>query len=125
MYKIEGTTIKLTRGDIASLGITAQNEDGTDYVFQSGEVVRFKVFERKNHNSIKIQKDIIVAEETTIVQIDLDKNETKLDEIINKSKEYWYEIELNPDTAPQTIIGYDDDGAKLFILYPEGSDINE
>ena len=43
-------------------------------------------------------------------------------EVINKPTNYWYEIELNPNTQPQTIIGYDEDGEKLFVLYPEGSD---
>lgn len=126
MYKIDGTTIKLTRGDIAPIRITAQNEDETDYIFQIDDVVRLKVFEKKNCENIKIQKNITITEETTIAEINLDKNDTKIDSIINKPKEYWYEVELNPDTAPQTIIGYDDEeGAKLFILYPEGSDINE
>jgi hypothetical protein len=125
MYKIEGTTIKLTRGDIASIGITAKNEDGTDYIFQIDDIVRFKVFEKKGCDCVKIQKDVEVSEETTIVKVFLDKDDTKIDEFINKPKEYWYEVELNPEIAPQTIIGYDDTGAKLFMLYPEGSDMNE
>lgn len=125
MYKIDGTTIKLTRGDIASIGITAKNEDDTDYIFQANDVVRFKVFEKKGCDYVKLQKDITVGEEGTTVNIFLDKNDTKIDTVINKPKEYWYEVELNPETTPQTIICYDDDGAKLFVLYPEGSDINE
>jgi hypothetical protein len=55
----------------------------------------------------------------------LTKKDTTIGEIINKSREYWYEIELNPDTASQTIIGHDEDGAKKFVLYPEGSEQNE
>lgn len=38
----------------------------------------------------------------------------------SKPIEYWYEIELNGDS---TIIGYDNDGAKKLILYPEGADL--
>ena len=77
MYKIDGTTIKLTRGDIASIGITAKNEDGTDYVFQVNDIVRFKVFEKKSCENIKIQKDITLTEETAIAEINLDKDDTK------------------------------------------------
>lgn len=36
--------------------------------------------------------------------------------------DYWYEVELNPETEAQTIIGYDEDGPKIFRLYPEGDD---
>jgi hypothetical protein len=32
-------------------------------------------------------------------------------------------VELNPFTNPQTIIGYNDDGAKIMRLFPEGKDI--
>lgn len=49
-------------------------------------------------------------------------NETKIGNIINRPVIYWYEIVVNPDTNAQTIIGYDDGGAKEFILYPEGGD---
>lgn len=52
-------------------------------------------------------------------------DETKIGEYISKPKEYWYEIELNPETYPQTIIGYDEDGPKVLILYPEGGDYND
>ena len=59
-------------------------------------------------------------EATTSVDLSLDSTETTIGDIINKPVEYWYEIQLNPDTEPQTIIGYDENGAKIFKLYPEG-----
>ena len=39
---------------------------------------------------------------------------------MNKPVEYWYEIELNNE---HTVIGYDDNGAKIFMLFPEGSKV--
>lgn len=123
MFKIVGNDIHLTRGDIASLKISAKNGD-TDYTFQVGDVVRLNVVEKKDCNCVVLQKDVTVNEETLSVEIDLEGSETKFGEIINKPKQYWYEVELNPETAPQTIIGYDEDGAKFFTIYPEGSDIN-
>ena len=63
-----------------------------------------------------------VTEETTTVNISLESDDTKIGNLVNKPTKYWYEIELNPDTTPQTIVGYDLDGEKIFMLYPEGDD---
>lgn len=122
MFKIENKEIHLTRGDIASIQVTAKNDDGTDYLFQVGDVVRFKVFKRRNCNSIEVQKDVEVKEEALSVDINLESSDTKIGDVINKPTDYWYEIELNPETKPQTIIGYDENGEKILKLYPEGSD---
>jgi hypothetical protein len=72
-----------------------------------------------------LQKDTKVTSASTKVSISLLSADTKIGEYINKPTDYWYEIELNPDTAPQTIVGYDEDGAKVFRLYPEGREMNE
>lgn len=123
MFRIDqDKTIHLTRGDIAGINITAKNNDGTDYTFIVGDVVRFKVFEKKGCDCVKLQKDVVVQEEGTSVEMALESTDTKLDDLINKPKDYWYEVELNPETAPQTIIGYDDN-PKIFRLYPEGKDM--
>lgn len=115
--------IEHTRGDILPLDITFQEEDKSNYVFKKGDVVRFKVFNKKDCNSVQIQKDAIVEAETTVVTIDLTKEDTTIGELITKPVEYWYEVELNPDTAPITPIGYTvNEGAKLFTLTPEGAD---
>lgn len=122
MFRIKDKTIHLTRGDIATLEVKAKNEDGTDYTFEVGDVVRFKVIKKKDCNCVEIKKDFIVEESVTNAQIFLSGNDTKIGDVINKPVVYWYEVELNPDTAPQTIIGFDEEGEKQFILYPEGSD---
>jgi hypothetical protein len=70
-----------------------------------------------------LQKDFPVVEATENVDIFLSKEDTKFGEVISKPKDYWYEVELNPEDNPQTIIGYDEDGAKIFKLFPEGDDI--
>lgn len=111
--------INITRGDFGILDV--EPDDG--YVFKTTDVVRFKVFEAKKCENVKLQKDIVIDEETPIVTIQLNGEDTKIGDIISEPKEYWYEIELNPDTQPQTIIGYDIKGAKIFKLYPEGGDI--
>lgn len=125
MFKInEDKSFYLTRGDIAIFTISAKKLSGNQHQFQIGDIIRFKVFEKKDCKCVVIQKDIEIEEATTSVVMTLEKEKTKIGDIISKPKDYWYEVELNPDTAPQTIIGYDEDGAKLFKLFPEGSDIN-
>ena len=124
MFRIDGDkTIHLTRGDIANISVSADFEDGTPYTFKMGDVVRIKVFKKKDCESVMLKKDVVVTEESTSVSIYLGKEDTKLGEVISKPNTYWYEIELNPSTMPQTIIGYDEDGEKQFVIYPEGSDV--
>lgn len=114
--------INLTRGDAAVIEINAQNNDGSNYIFKPKDVVRFKVFKAKDCGCVELQKDVIVETEGTSVNVILTKDETKIGELINKPVKYWYEVELNPEKSPQTIIGYDLEGEKIFMLYPEGSD---
>ena len=126
MLKVSNNKIMINRGDIAVLTVTAQNEDdGTNYVFKVGDVVRLKVVENGDVESVVLQKDVEVRFESTSVDISLISEDTKIGDYINRPTKYWYEVELNPDTAPQTIIGYDDAGAKLFVLYPEGGMAND
>jgi hypothetical protein len=123
MFKIDtDKTIHITRGDIGSILISAKNNDGTDYTFQEGDVVRFKVFKSKDCGCVELEKDVEVLYEGTNVNVSLQSDETKIGDVINKPTDYWYEVEVNPETAPQTIVGYDEEGAKIFRLYPEGSD---
>lgn len=115
-------SIYLTRGDTAIFSVTADN-NGKNYVFQPGDVVRIKVTEKKACENVMFQKDFPVTEEAEKVDILLTEEETKIGEVISKPTDYWYEIELNPYTNPQTIVGYDDDGAKILKLFPEGRDL--
>lgn len=114
-------SIYLTRGDIASLEVSAKKSENEDYIFKMGDVVRLNVFEKKQCDNIVLQKEVLVVEETTVVTIMLNSTDTKIGETINKPKDYWYEVELNPDTTPQTIVGYDSNGPKIFRLFPEGA----
>lgn len=130
MFKINPITkeIKITRGDYAAIDITSQNDVGSDYVFKVGDIVRISVFEKGKCNNVVLKKDVEVTNETKTVPMILEKEDTTIGEPISKSKVYWYEIELNPDTKPQTIIGtdYDEeeekDVPKIFRLLPESSD---
>lgn len=120
MFKINKDTIKITKGDYGLIGVTAESEDGTDYTFHIGDQLRLAIYEKKNYDNLILEKIIDVDEETQEVEIELTPTETKIGETINKPIEYWYEISLNPNGNTQTIVGYDDSGAKVFKLYPEG-----
>lgn len=117
-------SIYITRGDFAAFTFRVDEDDsGAAHIFQPGDVVRFKVFEKKGCDAVVLQKDFPITEECDSVEIRLMGSETKIGGIIHKPEDYWYEVELNPDTYPQTIIGYDEDGAKTFRLLPEGKDL--
>jgi hypothetical protein len=123
MFKLnDDLSIYVTRGDIVFFSLCA-DDDGEPYKFQSGDVVRIKVYGKKDASTVVLQKDFPVTEECEEVEIFLTEEDTKIGEVISKPKDYWYELELNPFNRPQTIIGYDEDGAKVFKLFPEGDDI--
>jgi len=122
MFKVnEDYSIHCTRGDVGSINLNAQAGESR-YMFSAGEVVRFRVFNKKDCHCVVLQKDFPITEEAQEVTLHLTSEDTKIGQIISKPVDYWYEIELNPETAPQTIIGYDENGAKIFRLYPEGAD---
>lgn len=124
MFKINSDkSIYLTRGDIANITILGATEDGDTQSFKAGDVLRLRVFKKKDCQCVVIQKDVTLETDSVEATISLKSEDTKIGEIINKPVDYWYEVELNPDTEPQTIIGYDEEGSKVFKLFPEGSDI--
>ena len=123
-YISDDLTINITRGDSAVLSVSATITD-TSYEFKPDDVIRLKVFARKDCSDVVLQKDITVTEATSAVEIALTSEDTTIGEVISKPTDYWYEVELNPETKPQTIIGYDDNGAKVFKLFPEGGVANE
>lgn len=114
-------SIHATRGDTVFFTVTAE-ENGTPYFFEAGDVLRMKIYGKKNAKDVVLEKLFPVTARTDRFTILLTEEDTKIGEVISKPKDYWYEIELNPFTNPQTIIGYDEDGAKVFKLFPEGKD---
>lgn len=116
-------SIYVTRGDIVFFTVRAY-EDGKPYSFQVGDIVRMKVYGKKNAENVVLQADFAVSEITQEVAIRLDESHTKIGGVISKPVDYWYEVELNPYDNPQTIVGYDEDGPKLFRLLPEGKDVD-
>ena len=87
MYEINGTSIKLTRGDSFYCTVGMKNkDDGTDYVPQEGDVVRFALKKRYQDATPLILKNI----PTDTLMLYLEPNDTK--EMAFGS--YVYDIEL-------------------------------
>ena len=117
-------SIYCTRGDCGEISINARI-NGEPSVFGAGDVLRLKVFEKKGCDTVVMQRDFTIEEEADSFVISLNAADTKIGKVISKPVDYWYEVELNPDTNPQTIIGYDEDGPKVFKLFPEGKDVGD
>ena len=123
MFRVNSDgSVYVTRGDIGSLKVGIKVSEDTEYVFKSGDMVRLTVYERKHPERVVLRKDVDVTSDTSTVVITLGRDDTKIGDLISKPVDYWYEVELNPDTVPQTFIGYDVDGPKIFRLFPEGAD---
>ncbi len=107
----ENKSIEINRGDAGTIKLTNKNGN-----FNVGDTIKFSIVERKNYNIVMFQKKYVVEEESDTFYLTLTSEDTKIGDIISKPTTYWYEIEYNGN---QTLIGYDDSGAKEFILYPE------
>lgn len=127
MYLVnDDMSIYVTRGDILCLNVSAtQDDSGLPYEFQPGDIVRMKVYGKRDAENVVMQKDFPVVAKTDSVGVLLTEEDTKIGDVISKPTDYWYEIELNPYTNPQTLVGYDEDGAKIFKLFPEGKDLQD
>ena len=126
MIKYDSFTkqLQINRGDSTTLKINAKDSAGEQYQFKVGEKVKLSIAERKNEENVIFSKTITVAEQGYNVDIPLSSEDTKIGDIINKPVIYWYEISvLTLNNEIQTIIGYDDDGAKEFVLNPEAGDV--
>lgn len=115
MFRIEDNTIHLTRGDKAIIVFSID-----DYKFEPTDVVRFAVYLEKKLNQPPLFEKIITnIPDEEGVEIVINTEDTQVVEMANKPIKCWFEIELNDN---QTVLGYDEDGPKLLILYPEGAD---
>ena len=124
MFKInnDDLSISLTRGDTIVFNVQAKQGDNL-YKFEEGDKVTFRVSEAKDVESVVLESSTTVTSETNdrdYVQIRVTSEEAKQSfEQSNKPIDYWYEISLDTAIGVQTIIGYDDDGAKILRVFPE------
>lgn len=121
MQKVSNSIIEVNRGDELNLKLSLKLDSGTTYTFEEGDKVVFSLYNKgKMSEKAVLLKEVEATPNTTNIEISFSSEETKIGEMTNKPVEYWYEIELNDR---YTVIGYDEEGAKKLILYPEGSQI--
>lgn len=124
MFSIkDDMSIHVTRGDVVYFNLSME-QGGEVRPFAEGDIVRMKIFAKKNCKDVVMIKDFRVTEQAQTIGIELTGLDTKFGDVISKPTDYWYEIELNPDTVPQTIVGYGEEGAMVFRLYPEGREMD-
>lgn len=128
-------TIYLTRGDVTDkyhkiafyypiFNLATGKEE--NYVFKLTDKIAFVVKEKKGYTKtevLRIEKTIAemgYTEPTTTPEIQLTSEDSKAFDLVDKRKVYWYDIVLNDNT---TILGYDNDGAKELIVFPEANEI--
>lgn len=136
MIAVEGTTLHITRGDetketynklafeypIYNLA-TKQEEK---YKFQPDDKITFVVMNKKGYTQEEILRkeytlrDIGYVQPTETAELPLTEEETKRFPLSNKAQTFWYDLILNDTT---TMLGFDDEGAKRIIIYPEVEEV--
>lgn len=125
-YDSDEKMIMINRGDSTTISFTAKNQDGTTHTFVTGNYVIFRVTEARKEKETVLEKKILIEDDTTTVLIPLMSTDTKIGDYINSPKDYWYEIsEESAGGQAMTGLGFNDEGAKIFRLYPEARDLNE
>ena len=90
------------------------------YQFQVGDVVKFNIYDRKGYDKEPVMSKLFEVNTATYeLALSLNEEDTTFGEIPNKPTTYWYDITLNDDL---TIVCYNEDGAREFIMYPAKGD---
>lgn len=119
------TEIHCNRGDKGSISVKVPisfdaNDNPTEfYKFVAGDRVSLNVKQDFSKTEFLMKKEVIVTETTETITFDLTKDDTNFGDLIKQPKNFVYDIVLNND---ETIIGYDEFGPRLFVLYPESGD---
>ncbi len=114
MFKFIGKNLHITRTESGS--ITINSKKG----FNIGDTIEFNVYEVDGLDSAPIlPKSVKITEETHTAVIELLSADTDLGDPTNETTEYWFQIRKNGE---KTILGFDDNGAKILYLYPCGID---
>ena len=117
--EIINDVIHINRGNRLLFDYSIDNNE-SDYVFEDGDMVTFSVYRKlEMDDEPVVNKDFTPGVGTTVVSIDIPNEEMRIGEAISYPVEYWYQIRLNDDV----ISGYNSDGPKKLILYPEGKRI--
>ena len=115
MFKFTNNTFHVTRGDSGS--ITIAYKDGSVLP----NTICFRVYGKDDLNSDPIiNKELAIDSGSTSYDLYIYGEDTmQMENPENGKEEYWYELKIGPTN---TVLGYDEQGAKIFYLYPTGKD---
>lgn len=119
------TTLHLTRGDRCTFrAYVIDSKTKEKYIFPAGCWVSFVIVRKLGYTleDPLLRKKIFVPEDTTEVEFTLTEADTKIGTMIDKKQKYWYNIVVNDDI---TILGSDETGEKVIIIYPEVGEKDE
>lgn len=138
MIKIDeddNTILKITRGDstdgynnkvcFVSPIMNMETEEIDYQEINPTDKISFVVHNKKKYREKEVfrkeytLKDVGIVNPTKYPELVLTKEDTKQFPETNKPATYWYDIILNDE---KTIIGYDEDGPKKLIVYPEAEE---
>lgn len=116
MFKFTNNTFHVTRGDSGS--VTIEYQDGSNL---PASTILFRVYEKDGLDAEpKINIEDNLPGDTNSYILEIPGYETmKLDNPVGEKDEYWYELKIGLEN---TVLGYDETGAKLFYVYPTGKD---
>ena len=135
MIAVEGTTIHYTRGDATQekynrlafeypiFNLATRQEE--KYMFQLDDKITFVVMNKKGYTAEEILRkeytlrDIGYENPAEVVDLPLTEEDMKVFPLSNKRQTYWYDLVLNDTT---TMLGFDNEGAKQIIIYPESGE---
>ncbi len=93
-----------------------------EYDFKKYDVISFAIYSAR-----KLNEKPIVFEKFTIDKdcdsytIEIDFETMKIGNMLNRKKDYWYEISLNDE---KTLVGFTDETPAYFTLLPEGTTLD-
>lgn len=120
VYWYDTTKKKLYDSNYEETVVSIETLTMVKYEFQVGDSIKLNIYERNGYDKVPLKvKEKIVEESGSSIDISLTEVDTTFSKIENKPITYWYDITLNDD---QTVICYNEDGAKEFIIYPAKGD---
>lgn len=119
------TTLHLTRGDRCTFRVyVIDSKSREKYTFPADCWVSFVIIDKLGYTleNPLLRKKVYVPEDTTEVEFTLTAEDTKIGNMIDKKQKYWYNVVINDDI---TILGSDEEGEKVIIIYPEVGERDE
>lgn len=94
MLSINEQEIYMTRGDTPELSVKALNDDGTDYEFQEGDRVFFRMG-LKPGRDVVLEKECTIDTENNVAVLVFEQEDT--DELLFKVYRYEFELVTSED----------------------------